>query len=955
VLRADAAGMVLEWRAPAFSLRQMIGGDGRAYVALDAPGWAWTDMPGQPQLPLASALAVVPPAGDVTLRVQVLESARYPTPCPVVPALRPVPVGDPPTGVEGAWAWDERAYAQAAPHSQPSSLRGKREIVTLEEAGWLRGRRLVRLTFHPLRFDPAGPALEVAHRVRVELRFDGADFPRCRPDKVESLPHGDSFTSILQHAVVNPTQVTQFVRPERVAAAQLAPGGLHSAPNDGSRYKLIISREGAYELTRDALMAAGVPVTTTAYRLEHAGEEVAYQWEGDSDDVFDPKERILFYARPSFTRFADYDVYWLTVGVTGPQMTVRTGDPAGLPSAVPWATAVAEHNEGEQNYLSRYSSGWDDDHWYWDRLYLDCKTGTGEWDKNFSVTLATPDSGAPNATLRVYLQGTTYSASINPDHRAQVWLNSNYLGTTEWDGNVYHIATFSPSADLLQAGSNTVRLRLPGNGATSGIEEMWLDAIELRHGVSAVSDDPIRVEGISGRNAYTLTGFTSDSVRIYDVTSPTTTQVVTGFTVSSGTVTFGDADDGTATYYLLTEEQIAPPDEILPALTLPDPPAGADYLIIAHSDFITTVAPLAAHRALSDGLRVFSTTVEAVYDVYGDGRVHPEAIKSYIAHAYHDWKPPTLSYVLLVGDGTYDPLNHYQSPDHRPTFVPPYLLMADPWWGEAASDNRFVTMDGPDDQLADVFIGRLPVNSVTETRIVVEKILTYERDPLQWPWNQRVLLFADDPEPGAPFHQDSDEVYATLPISFTGQRVYYCTSDCNQSHLYEDVTDAHDAVMRELNVGGLLVSYVGHSSWHQWAVERLFHLDDVTGLHNGWALPVFLELTCFTSYFSYPTTDTLDESLLRLAGGGAIATWGSTALVSTAGHRILHQGFFDAVFEDGIIGLGPATEVAKAKLDLSSQYSRDTFILLGDPAMKLNLTVVPWAHGVFLPLVLRAG
>ena len=30
----------------------------------------------------------------------------------------------------------------------------------------------------------------------------------------------------------------------------------------------------------------------------------------------------------------------------------------------------------------------------------------------------------------------------------------------------------------------------------------------------------------------------------------------------------------------------------------------------------------------------------------------------------------------------------------------------------------------------------------------------------------------------------------------------------------------------------LLVSYVGHSSWHQWAVERLFHLDDVASLHN---------------------------------------------------------------------------------------------------------------------------
>lgn len=139
--------------------------------------------------------------------------------------------------------------------------------------------------------------------------------------------------------------------------------------------------------------------------------------------------------------------------------------------------------------------------------------------------------------------------------------------------------------------------------------------------------------------------------------------------------------------------------------------------------------------------------------------------------------------------------------------------MVDPWWGETASDNRFVTVDGSD-QLADVFIGRLPVNTVAEATTVVEKVLSYEQNPLQQSWNERVLFVADDPETGGPFHQDSDDVYATLPITYTGQRIYYCTSDCGQPHLYDDAIAANGAIMQELNSGGLLVNYIGHSSWH---------------------------------------------------------------------------------------------------------------------------------------------
>ena len=138
----------------------------------------------------------------------------------------------------------------------------------------------------------------------------------------------------------------------------------------------------------------------------------------------------------------------------------------------------------------------------------------------------------------------------------------------------------------------------------------------------------------------------------------------------------------------------------------------------------------------------------------------------------------------------------------------------------------------------------------------------------------------------------------------------------------------------------------------------LFHVnDDVPDLSNGGALPVFVEATCYSSRFAYPNNATLDESLLRLAGGGAVATWGNTTLGLDSGHKNLRERFFYALFENGVTELGPVIEFAKLGLNPDSKnYDlHDTFILLGDPAMNLNLTVVPWTDEIFLPLVMRSG
>jgi hypothetical protein len=150
--------------------------------------------------------------------------------------------------------------------------------------------------------------------------------------------------------------------------------------------------------------------------------------------------------------------------------------------------------------------------------------------------------------------------------------------------------------------------------------------------------------------------------------------------------------------------------------------------------------------------------------------------------------------------------------------------------------------------------------------------------------------------------------------------------------------------------------YNGHSSVRQWAAERLFHRDDVVALHNASQLPVVLEMTCLTGLFDEPGGTTLDETLLREAGGGAVAVWGTTGLGVATGHQQLAQGFLASAFQRHERTIGAGTLSGKLKLVASGSSALDlvdTFTLLGDPATNLNLTLVPWTSKVYLPVIQR--
>ncbi len=937
LLLADHSGLVLEWVAP--PVRVLSVDDGTVDVV--AEGYAQTGQPGAPRLPFTSALIVLPPGAIPSLRFLPVEETTLPLPAPIAAAPRPEGVlrdreGHPIGGV----------LAPANAESRPSV----RVPVVLEEIGIVRGVRLARLTFYPAL--PEGGALRVTHRLRVEVSWEVQGLSALT---LSSTP--DPLLRQVRQAVLNPWDAVP-------AARTSGQGLLRTDVGEVPTAFIEVANPGLYRVTYEDLEGLSLgPVAPRNLRLFRGNDEMAYEWEGDDDAILEPGEALLFYAEPRFSRWINADVYRLVADITpGLRMTRRSADPAGLPTGIPWVEQVAEENHvyTPDCFCGHLPPGRDGDRWVWEELRRPDRATA-----SFPICTPAVDAGQP-ATLTLWLIGYT-AVAADPDHRLDVALNGTPLGRVEWDGKAGATAILSIPAGVLQSGNNTLALTLPGIPGV-GTEGAWLDAFAVRYARSAaVVGTSLRFEGGAGQQAYTVGLMDTSSLRTYDVTDPLHPQRLADVLMDGNTVTLGDPPGDAPSRYILAGADgirrptcVRAPEHLVPPQSSPrggkrlgsaGGVAGADLLIITHPVFADALAPLLALRQ-SRGLTISVVNVLGIYDTYGDGRPAPEAIRAFIADAYATWDPHP-AYILLVGDGSFDP-RRYQ-PESPPTFIPPYLADVDPWAGETAADDRYACVDG-EDALPDLLLGRLPVQTAEEARTVVDKIVRYEADPSPGGWNANVFLVADDADWAGDFAASS-EAYATAYVTspFTVTRRYCVGSAFHSSDCPAEETGAlHAALLGDWNRGALLVQFTGHSSWQQWAAERFFHLDDLLALHNDRRQPVVVEMTCFTGAFQRPEP-TLDENLVTLSGGGAVAAWGPTGLGVGPGHAHLSDGFFHAVFADGVGTIGEAALAGKLALVASGLNLDllDTFILLGDPALRLDQTVVPWAHKVFLPVTLR--
>jgi hypothetical protein len=93
-------------------------------------------------------------------------------------------------------------------------------------------------------------------------------------------------------------------------------------------------------------------------------------------------------------------------------------------------------------------------------------------------------------------------------------------------------------------------------------------------------------------------------------------------------------------------------------------------------------------------------------------------------------------------------------------------------------------------------------------------------------------------------------------------------------------------------------------------------------------------MDCLNGYFQDVYTTSMAESLLLAPNGGAVAVWSSSGLNDAAPQGLLDKDLVQGLFSNKNVALGDAIRAAKAKVSVPDLQR--TYILFGDPAMKLH-------------------
>ncbi len=943
IIESGERGLVLELVTPGFELTQAQM-DGGECDLLTVPGYGETAQAGWPRLPIRGAMIGIPPQAEPKVTVLAAEAELEPGRYNLCPAPQPIVETEQPTGTARyggmAAAQDQAAYA--ADNFYPASP------VELVSTGFIRSQRVGQLRFHPLQYNPVSGELRLYKRIRVQIDFGPAEDKTGQPVDDQQAEEGE-FEGALERVLVNYASARDW----RTSPAPLARADAISGTAQ-FYYKISINQDGLYQLTYNYLWAAGINPAAfdpRTLQLFNQGQEVALWVQGEQDGVFDANDVILFYGQGLNNKNTNTNVYWLTWGITnGLRMATVDGTPSGAPA--PADFGATQRMETDRWYQSSYPSGLSNDHWYWDLVIA---TGIPV-SRSYTTTLQNLAAAPYSVTVRGLLRG--YSAI--PEHHTKIFLNGHLLEEQVWlPQTEYDLEVAAPSS-YLNEGTNTISV-MAGISVTR--DYVWVNWFELDYRARHIAgNDLLWFNGDQpGTWKYAVGGWTTASVDILDITWPLAPARILSATLQPGggtyTATFQQAILAERHYLALSTAQRLVPANIERdvAADLSSTANGADYIIITHAKFYTAVQPLAAFHA-AQGLRVKIVDVQEAYDEFGYGVFDPEAIRSFLSYAYAAWARPAPAYVLLVGDGNYDPKSIYNRGE--PSYIPPYLADVDPWLGETAADNRYVCVSGSD-ILPDMHLGRLPVKTVEQAVGLVDKILNYTQNPPPGDWNAKLLFVADNADTAGDFAALSDVlVNGYVPGPFQPQKVYLGIT-------HSSGAIARTAIISAINEGRLVVNYIGHGATTAWASEKMLRTADIAALANGGRQPLALPMTCLEGYFITPSPSTADysslgEAIVRAAGKGAVASWSPTGLGVALGHDYMNRDIFDAFFYDGVNQLGPATTRAKLYLYASTGGYRellDTYLLFGDPALRLNVlkTDVSLAQSVDPAGSLRPG
>ncbi len=375
----------------------------------------------------------------------------------------------------------------------------------------------------------------------------------------------------------------------------------------------------------------------------------------------------------------------------------------------------------------------------------------------------------------------------------------------------------------------------------------------------------------------------------------------------------------------------------------------ADYLIITDDTFINSI-PIINLKNWKESLGyiVQIVNITDIYDEFNFGIFDPIAIKHFLEYVYNYWQQPVPSYVLLVGDPTFDFKNKRGSPDWY--LFTPTLIGDDPASpsGTYSSDSSLAAVAGSD-ILPDFHIGRLSVNNINSLQYNVNKIIQYESlNPDSVEWKNSLTMLADYGEYFEYPYDRSQEDFLPSP-PFQTIKLYYRL--CQPP--YPNPTCMRNGLAQSINNGTLIVSFAGHGTPYSWGYASFWNIQDINNLYNFNKYPMITNVSCYTGAIHRDSLNqtTFDEVLMEAFMNrnerGAIAAIAPSSSDSTSSVEQSVYTFYEEIFslkiKDILIGsIFYRTILEKVGLPDEAKG----LVLLGDPSVKLLLPQLPEPHNL---------
>ncbi len=381
---------------------------------------------------------------------------------------------------------------------------------------------------------------------------------------------------------------------------------------------------------------------------------------------------------------------------------------------------------------------------------------------------------------------------------------------------------------------------------------------------------------------------------------------------------------------------------------------GAEFLIIYHDTFEEAAQDLAKWKN-KRGLHTIALPLKTVGDTVDD-------IKDFIRKKRKPSSSP-LRYVLLMGDVDLIPSERIvDSPSGRNITDYYYSTHRDPF-----TSDEYV--------LPWLSIGRIPIKTEKEGTSIVDKIISYEKDPPGDPNYYTRMVFAAYFQDKSPKDGRADRAYMKtletireymVTLGFDVERVYVSSNPEVKEYIDgtpvpEDVQNAitdtdtatntlKDAVSR----GYLLMGHRDHGYYTGWVhpAFRINHLDGITSK----APTIFYSINCLTGRFDVDGgRDSFAEKLLKMDGGAP-----SLIAATRPSHTWLNDDLMKALFDalwGGVLPafshstasysvkyarLGDILNYAKTYLPVTMSGSRqnikdhlEIYHVIGDPTLEL--------------------